>query len=116
MHKSKEDVAQLFREKFGTAAEATPAEIAAFVRRHLRRKFAEAHAGITGANFIVADIGGIGLTENEGNGLMTVSTPDLHIVIAGIERVIPEVRDLPFSFSGWPFMGPDSRFRLTIRC
>jgi len=98
MHKSKEDVAQLFREKFGTAAEATPAEIAAFVRRHLRRKFAEAHASITGANFIVADIGGIGLTENEGNGLMTVSTPDLHIVIAGIERVIPEVRDLPFFF------------------
>lgn len=98
MHKSREDVARLFSEKFGTPEGATPAEIAAFTRYHLRDKFAEADAGITGANFIVADIGGIGLTENEGNALMTVSSPDLHIVIAGIERVIPSVQQLPFFF------------------
>jgi L-lactate dehydrogenase complex protein LldF len=100
MHKSKQDVAKLFHTKFGTRQDASPAEIAAFVRTHLRTKFADAEVGITGANFIVADIGGIGLTENEGNGMMTVSFPKVHIVLAGIERVIPSVRQLPF-FLQW---------------
>ena len=98
MHKSKEDVASLFHLKFSLSELASPVEIARFVRERLRNMFGEADIGITGANFIVADIGGIGLTENEGNGLMTVSFPKLHIVIAGIERVIPSVKQLPFFF------------------
>lgn len=98
MHKSKEDVASLFHEKFGTSAEATPEQITRFVRKRLREKFVTADVGITGANFLVADVGGVGLTENEGNGLMTVSFPKIHIVIAGLERVIPSVADLPFFF------------------
>jgi L-lactate dehydrogenase complex protein LldF len=64
----------------------------------LRKKFSEADVGVTGANFIVADVGGIGLTENEGNGMMTFSFPKIHIVIAGIERIIPSVSQLPFFF------------------
>jgi L-lactate dehydrogenase complex protein LldF len=98
MHKSKEDVADLFHLKFGLPEHTQPYEIAAFVRKRLRKLFTEADAGVTGANFIVADIGGIGLTENEGNGLMSVSFPRLHIVLAGIERVIPSVKHLPFFF------------------
>jgi L-lactate dehydrogenase complex protein LldF len=98
MHKSKEDVAELFNKEFHLPKHSQPHEITAFVRRHLRKEFSEADVGITGANFIVADIGGIGLTENEGNGLMTVSFPKIHIVIAGIERIIPSVKHLPFFF------------------
>jgi L-lactate dehydrogenase complex protein LldF len=98
MHKSKEDVARLFNDKFGTDKNATPTELANFVRKRLREKFASADLGITGANFLVADIGGIGLTENEGNGLMSVSFPRVHIVIAGIEKVIPSLNDLAFFF------------------
>jgi L-lactate dehydrogenase complex protein LldF len=98
MHKSKEDVAELFNKEFHLSRHSQPYEIAAFVRRHLRKVFSEADVGVTGANFIVADIGGIGLTENEGNGLMTVSFPKIHIVIAGIERIIPSVKHLPFFF------------------
>lgn len=98
MHKSKEDVATLFHKKFGLESTATPTEIAGFVRTYLRKKFTAADAGVTGANFIIADAGSIGLTENEGNGLMTISFPRIHIVIAGIERVIPSVRQLPFFF------------------
>ncbi|NTW24950.1 MAG: lactate utilization protein, partial [Lentimicrobium sp.] len=66
MHKSKEDVAQLFNEKFGMSAGSTPAQITAFVRELLRDKFINADIGITGANFIVADTGSVCLTENEG--------------------------------------------------
>jgi L-lactate dehydrogenase complex protein LldF len=95
MHKSKEDVAALFNEKFDMPSDSTPQQITKYVRRVLREKFITAHAGITGANFLVADVGGILLTENEGNGFMSVAFPKLHIVIAGIEKVLPSVKDLP---------------------
>jgi L-lactate dehydrogenase complex protein LldF len=98
MHKSKEDVANLFNKEFHLPIDSQPHEIAAFVREHLRKLFSEADVGVTGANFIVADIGGIGLTENEGNGMMTFSFPKIHIAIAGIERIIPSVKQLPFFF------------------
>jgi L-lactate dehydrogenase complex protein LldF len=96
MHKSKEDVAKLFHEKFGTPENASPTDLTIYVRKLLREKFVSADIGVSGANFIVADIGGIGLIENEGNGMMSVSFPKIHIVIAGIEKVIPSVNDLAF--------------------
>ncbi len=101
MHKSREDVARLFHQKFGTSPHSSPEEITRFVRKKLRKKFEQAGAGITGANFLVSDIGGVVLTENEGNGAMTVSFPALHIVIAGIEKVLPSIKDLPLF---WPLL------------
>ncbi len=94
MHKSKEDVALLFNEKFGTPQDMTPTEIAGFVRKLLREKFVHADAGITGGNFLIADIGGVVVTENEGNAMMSVSFPKVHIAIVGIEKVIPSIQDL----------------------
>jgi L-lactate dehydrogenase complex protein LldF len=101
MHKSKEDVARLFNEKFGTPITDTPQDTTAYVRKLLREKFISAEAGITGANFLIADIGGIALTENEGNGMMTMSFPGIHIVVAGIEKVIPSIKDLDLF---WPLL------------
>lgn len=101
MHKSKEDIAQLFHEKFGISEESTPEQITFFVRQLLKEKFVKADIGISGANFIIADIGGIALTENEGNGLMSVSFPKIHIVIVGIEKVIPSIKDLSLF---WPLL------------
>ena len=98
MHKSKEDVAELFNKKFETPPSSSPQEIARFVRKILREKFTSAEIGITGANFLVADVGGVALTENEGNGFMSVAFPKVHIVIAGIEKVIPSINDLPLLF------------------
>lgn len=94
MHKSKEDVALLFNEKFGTPKDMNPTEIAGFVRKLLREKFVHADVGITGGNFLVADIGGIVVTENEGNAMMSVSFPKVHIAIVGVEKVIPSIQDL----------------------
>ncbi|MDD5693756.1 MAG: lactate utilization protein B [Bacteroidales bacterium] len=101
MHKSKEDVAELFHKKFGTPAGSSPEEITSFVREKLREKFMRAGAGITGANFLIADSGAIAVTENEGNALMSVSFPGIHIVIAGIEKVIPSLTDLHLF---WPLL------------
>ena len=94
MHKSKEEVAELFTEKFGLPAGSTPQQITSYVRGLLRDKFFNADIGITGANFLVADVGAVCLTENEGNAMMSMSFPKVHIVVAGIEKIIPKLRDL----------------------
>lgn len=101
MHKSKEDVAALFHHKFDTPADSSPEEITRFVRTKLRDDFREAGAGITGANFLITDIGAIALTENEGNGIMSMAFPSLHIAVAGIEKIIPSIDDLDLL---WPLL------------
>lgn len=101
MHKSKEDIADLFHKKFDTPAESTPEEITAFVRKLLREKFMDADIGITGCNFLLADTGSICLTENEGNAMLSFSFPKVHIAVAGIEKLIPSMDDLDLF---WPLL------------
>ena len=101
MHKSKEDVAKLFAEKLGTDPKLTPEQLTLVARDVLRKKYVEAEVGITGANFIIADIGGIAITENEGNARLSCSMPKTHIVVAGIEKVIPSMNDLALF---WPLL------------
>jgi L-lactate dehydrogenase complex protein LldF len=94
MHKSKEDIAKLFHEKLGTPIDFTPEEMVGKAREILRQKYVEAGAGITGANFLLADIGGVTVLENEGNGRLCTAFPKVHIVITGIEKILPSVQDL----------------------
>ena len=101
MHKSKEDVAKLFAEKLGTDPNLTPEELTLVARNILRKKYVEAEVGVTGANFIISDIGGVAITENEGNARLSCSFPDTHIVIVGIEKVIPSMSDLALF---WPLL------------
>jgi L-lactate dehydrogenase complex protein LldF len=95
MHKSKEDVAKVFNEHHNTPLDSTPQELTLFARKILREKYLKADVGITGANFILADIGGIVVTENEGNARLTTSFPKIHIVLVGIEKILPSIHDLP---------------------
>ena len=101
MHKSKEDVAKLFAEKLGTDPKLTPEQLTLVARDILREKYVQAEIGVTGANFIITDIGGIAVTENEGNARLSCSMPKTHIVIAGIEKVIPSMNDLALF---WPLL------------
>ena len=101
MHKSKEDIAELFHEKFDTPEKSTPEFLTSYVRGLLRKKFTQADVGVTGANFLIADKGAIALTENEGNAMMTFSFPKVHIVIAGIEKIVPRMKDLGLM---WPLL------------
>ena len=94
MHKSKEDVVELFHEKFNLPEGSKPEEITQFVREKLRKDFIRADVGITGGNFLVADVGAVSLTENEGNGLLCMAFPKIHIVVVGIEKIIPSLEDL----------------------
>ncbi len=96
MHKSRTDIAKLFHEKFDTPPDSSPRYLTGFVRQKLREQFITADAGINGANFLVADTGSVSITENEGNGMMSFSFPDTQIVLAGIDKVIPSIKQLPF--------------------
>ncbi|MFY7651791.1 MAG: LutB/LldF family L-lactate oxidation iron-sulfur protein [Chitinophagaceae bacterium] len=101
MHKNKEDVAKLFHNKLGTPRDLTPEQLTLVARKVLREKYTAAQVGITGANFILADIGGIAITENEGNARLSCAFPETHIVIVGIEKVLPSVNDLGLF---WPLL------------
>jgi L-lactate dehydrogenase complex protein LldF len=101
MHKNKEDVAKLFYEKLHTAPNLNPQQLTAVARENLREKYVEAEIGITGANFIITDIGGVAITENEGNARLSASWPKTHIVIVGIEKVISTLNDLSLF---WPLL------------
>lgn len=101
MHLSKEDIAQLFHEKFGTAPDATPPELVSKARELLREKYLRADVGITGANFLLADTGSIAISENEGNARLCTTFPKIHIAIVGIEKIIPSMADLDLY---WPML------------
>ncbi len=101
MHKSKEDVAKLFAEKLGTAPHLTPQQLTLVARNILRKKYVNAEVGVTGANFIISDIGAVAVTENEGNARLSCAFPKTHIVIVGIEKVIPSLTDLALF---WPLL------------
>lgn len=101
MHLSKEDIARLFHEKFGTPADSTPEQLTLKARELLREKYTSADVGITGGNFLIADTGSIALTENEGNARLSTTFPKIHIAIVGIEKLIPSITDLDLF---WPLL------------
>ena len=98
IHRSREDIAQLVRERFDPDDPPTTApELTRFARERLRSAIDEAQVGITGANFIAADSGSIVLVTSEGNARRVVDGTRTHVAVAGVEKLIPSISDLdPF--------------------
>lgn len=101
MHLNLADIAKLFHEKFKTPIDSTAQQLTLKARELLREKYLKADAGITGANFLIADTGSIALTENEGNIRLSTTFPKVHIAIVGIEKLIPSINDLDLY---WPLL------------
>jgi L-lactate dehydrogenase complex protein LldF len=101
MHLSKEDIAKLFNQHFGTPLDATAEELTLKARELLRDKYLLADVGITGANFLLADTGSVAISENEGNARLCTTFPKIHIAVVGIEKVIPSITDLDLF---WPML------------
>lgn len=94
IHKSLEQVRRLFADRLGTPPGAGPDALAGAARRVLRDAFLAADMGVTGANFVVAETGTVALIENEGNIRLATSLPRVHVVLAGIEKLLPRMSDL----------------------
>lgn len=95
IHLKKQDIGELFHRELGTAEGASdPKYLAEAARQHLRDKFMQADAGLTGVNFGIAETGGIVICTNEGNADLGVSLPKVHIACMGIEKLIPRAKDL----------------------
>lgn len=101
MHLSRFDIAKIFTEHLHTNYTDDPQELTLIARRLLRDKYLQAEIGISGGNFLVADVGGIAVTENEGNARMCTTFPKTHIAIVGIEKMVPSMADLDLF---WPLL------------
>ncbi len=93
IHKSKDDIADLFADRHGRTRLTDIAALTHEAREILRPHFLSADMGITGANFLVAETGSTMIVTNEGNGRMTTTLPRVHVAIAGIEKIIPTLED-----------------------
>ncbi len=94
IHKTRQQIAELFMEKLRVGQISEVAEITAIARERLRNEFLTAGMGITGANFAIAETGTIVLFENEGNIRLSTQVPKIHVAVVGIEKVIPRFDDL----------------------
>ncbi|WP_298555542.1 LutB/LldF family L-lactate oxidation iron-sulfur protein [uncultured Algibacter sp.] len=95
IHKTKEQVDELFQEHLGTKpSQGNPEYLVSEARKHLRDKFLKADVAITGVNFAVADTGGFVVCTNEGNADMGVHLSKVHIACMGIEKIIPKEKHL----------------------
>jgi L-lactate dehydrogenase complex protein LldF len=96
IHLKRAEVGELFHREMGApAGETDPPRLAGIARADLRRRFIEAHAGITGVNFAVAETGSIVICTNEGNADLGTALPPLHIACMGVEKLIPLLADVP---------------------
>ena len=95
MHLRAPEVAKILSPEAGVELPADATQLAAFARIRLREAFATADAGITGANFAIAETGTVVLVENEGNIRLSTSMPRMQIAVFGIEKIIPRMDDLP---------------------
>ena len=96
VHKNKKEIARIFHEKLPDAPYTEEVEaLNAIARSRLREKFLQARVGLSGVNFAVAETGTLCLVENEGNGRMCTTLPQIHIAVMGIEKVVPRLADIP---------------------
>ena len=95
IHIKKEEVGETFHQHIGIpSGHSDPTYLTGEARKHLRARFLDADAGITGVNFAIAQTGGLVVCTNEGNADLGVSLPKLHIACMGIEKFIPRMVDL----------------------
>ena len=95
IHITQEEVGDLFRKELGSEPDNNdPTYLTYCARMSLRNEFMTSQAGMTGANFGVAETGDIVVCTNEGNADMSTSMPKLHIAAIGLAKVIPDYKSL----------------------
>ncbi len=93
IHLSRYQVADLFTEVTRKQQDVDIQKLVKVARRELRPKFCQADMGISGANFAIAATGTIGIITNEGNGRLVTTLPRVHVVLAGIDKLMPTLHE-----------------------
>ncbi len=93
LHKTKEEVAELFSRYFGRKVKPNIKELVNLARKELRKYFLEADVGISGANIAIAETGTLVLVSNEGNARLATSLPSLHICILTPEKIVESIEE-----------------------
>ncbi len=93
IHLSRHQVADLFTTVTGTEQDAEIQQLVKVARKELREKFVTADMGITGANYLIAETGTIGIATNEGNARLVSTLPRVHVALAGIDKLLPTIND-----------------------
>ncbi|RPF56519.1 LutB/LldF family L-lactate oxidation iron-sulfur protein [Abyssicoccus albus] len=94
LHKDKEGIQKVFKEKLGYDGSSDPEELGLYARKKLREEFLKAEVGITGCNFAVAESGSYTLVTNEGNARMVTTLPKTQVAVMGMERIVPSHEEL----------------------
>ncbi len=95
LHKNRSQIREIFRREMNLPdLGETPQDLADAARRFLREKFLRVKTGVSGANFLIAETGGVCIVESEGNGRMCLTLPETLITVAGIDKVVPRYEDL----------------------
>ena len=94
IHKDKEEISDLFAKAHQMPRKTEITQLTREARDILRGHFLSADMGITGANFLIAETGSVAIVTNEGNEGMCTILPRVHVVLAGIEKILPTLEDL----------------------
>lgn len=94
LHLTRQEVGSIFTENLGVPYTDEIGVLTGIARRMLREHFLSADMGISGCNCAVAETGTVCLVTNEGNGRMVTGLPRVHVVLMGMERIVPTLDDL----------------------
>lgn len=94
LHKNRQQIRDVFKEKQGYQNSDQPEEIALHVREKLRQEYLTADVGITGCNFAIAETGSVTLVTNEGNADLVMALPKTQITVMGMERLVPTFEEM----------------------
>ena len=95
IHRNRAEIRELFARTIAPGLTSdSPADLAEAARVYLRERFLDAHVGVSGANFGVAETGTICVVESEGNGRMCTTLPPVLVTVLGIEKLVPTFADL----------------------
>jgi len=95
LHKNRQQIREIFKRTMGLPELGErPQDLADAARMFLREKFLRVKTGVSGANFLIAETGGVCVVESEGNGRMCLTLPETLITVAGIDKVVPRFADL----------------------
>ena len=95
LHKNRQQIREIFQRTMHLPELGDqPQDLADAARIFLREKFLRVKTGVSGANFLIAETGGVSIVESEGNGRMCLTLPETLITIAGIDKILPRYQDL----------------------